>query len=66
MPTLKKQKPAMYRFKHDDVKVNKIETPNVHTAQVVDFLNKPLDEITKSMIFQLMVNLSCGSKIITK
>lgn len=41
--------------KHDDVKeLTKIETPNVHTAQeLADFLNKPLDEITKSMIFKV-------------
>ncbi|MBF7017273.1 proline--tRNA ligase [Staphylococcus durrellii] len=32
----------------------KIETPNVHTAQeLADFLNRPLDEITKSMIFKV-------------
>lgn len=41
--------------KHEDVKpLTKIETPNVHTAQdLATFLNKPLDEITKSMIFNV-------------
>lgn len=41
--------------KHEDVQpLTKIETPNVHTAQdLATFLNKPLDEITKSMIFNI-------------
>ncbi|MDT3959630.1 proline--tRNA ligase [Staphylococcus kloosii] len=41
--------------KHQPVEVlAKIETPNVHTAQeLADFLNRPLDEITKSMIFKV-------------
>ncbi|WP_217971658.1 proline--tRNA ligase [Staphylococcus xylosus] len=41
--------------KHDEVKpLTKIETPNVHTAQeLASFLEKPLDEITKSMIFKV-------------
>ncbi|EJX17599.1 prolyl-tRNA synthetase [Staphylococcus sp. OJ82] len=41
--------------KHEDVQpLKKIETPNVHTAQdLATFLNKPLDEITKSMIFNV-------------
>ncbi|OEL08658.1 proline--tRNA ligase [Staphylococcus equorum] len=41
--------------KHEDVQpLTKIETPNVHTAQdFATFLNKPLDEITKSMIFNV-------------
>ncbi|MDN5695509.1 MAG: proline--tRNA ligase, partial [Staphylococcus equorum] len=41
--------------KHEDVQpLTKIETPNVHTAQdLATFLNKPLDEITKSMIFNV-------------
>ncbi|MEB7673753.1 proline--tRNA ligase [Staphylococcus equorum] len=41
--------------KHEDVQpLTKIETTNVHTAQdLATFLNKPLDEITKSMIFNV-------------
>jgi prolyl-tRNA synthetase len=41
--------------KHQPVEaLAKIETPNVHTAQeLADFLNRPLDEITKSMIFKV-------------
>lgn len=41
--------------KHEDTQpLTKIETPNVHTAQeLATFLNKPLDEITKSMIFNV-------------
>ncbi|OIS60270.1 proline--tRNA ligase [Staphylococcus equorum] len=41
--------------KHEDVQpLTKIETPNVHTAQdLATFLNKPLGEITKSMIFNV-------------
>ncbi|MDN6721900.1 MAG: proline--tRNA ligase, partial [Staphylococcus equorum] len=41
--------------KHEDAQpLTKIETPNVHTAQeLATFLNKPLDEITKSMIFNV-------------
>ncbi|MDG0844163.1 proline--tRNA ligase [Staphylococcus equorum] len=41
--------------KHEDVQpLTKIETPNVHTAQeLATFLNKPLDEITKSMVFNV-------------
>ncbi|MCG7338631.1 proline--tRNA ligase [Staphylococcus sp. ACRSN] len=41
--------------KHEDIKdLEKIETPNVHTAQeLADFLEKPLDEITKSMVFKV-------------
>ncbi|WP_437750333.1 proline--tRNA ligase [Staphylococcus shinii] len=41
--------------KHDEIKpLTKIETPNVHTAQeLATFLEKPLDEITKSMIFKV-------------
>ncbi|KRG10002.1 proline--tRNA ligase [Staphylococcus sp. NAM3COL9] len=41
--------------KHEDIQpLIKIETPNVHTAQdLATFLNKPLDEITKSMIFNV-------------
>ncbi|XVL28655.1 proline--tRNA ligase [Staphylococcus equorum] len=41
--------------KHEDVQpLTKIETPNAHTAQdLATFLNKPLDEITKSMIFNV-------------
>src|SRR5699024_7350283 len=41
--------------KHDDVApLTKIETPQVHTAQALaTFLEKPLDEITKSMVFNV-------------
>lgn len=41
--------------KHQPVEaLAKIETPNVHTAQeLADFLERPLDEITKSMIFKV-------------
>ncbi|AVQ36363.1 proline--tRNA ligase [Staphylococcus kloosii] len=41
--------------KHQPVEaLAKIETPNVHTAQeLADFLDRPLDEITKSMIFKV-------------
>ncbi|RIP33520.1 proline--tRNA ligase [Staphylococcus gallinarum] len=41
--------------KHDDIQpLSKIETPNIHTAQeLADFLGKPLDEITKSMVFKV-------------
>ncbi|EHJ07745.1 proline--tRNA ligase [Staphylococcus simiae] len=41
--------------KYTDIKdLEKIETPNVKTAQeLADFLNKPLDEIVKTMIFKV-------------
>lgn len=41
--------------KHQPIEdLAKIETPNVHTAQeLADFLDRPLDEITKSMIFKV-------------
>jgi prolyl-tRNA synthetase len=41
--------------KHQPVEaLAKIETPNVHTAQeLADFLDRPLDEITKSMVFKV-------------
>ncbi|MBO1198988.1 proline--tRNA ligase [Staphylococcus simiae] len=41
--------------KHTEIKdLEKIETPNVKTAQeLADFLNKPLDEIVKIMIFKV-------------
>ncbi|OEK11996.1 proline--tRNA ligase [Staphylococcus saprophyticus] len=41
--------------KHEDLQpLTKIETPNVHTAQeLATFLDKPLDEITKSMVFKI-------------
>ncbi|AYX89668.1 proline--tRNA ligase [Staphylococcus cohnii] len=41
--------------KHDDVApLTKIEIPQVHTAQALaTFLEKPLDEITKSMVFNV-------------
>ncbi|MCD8898773.1 proline--tRNA ligase [Staphylococcus gallinarum] len=41
--------------KHDEIQpLSKIETPNIHTAkELADFLEKPLDEITKSMIFKV-------------
>ncbi|MDW4254105.1 proline--tRNA ligase [Staphylococcus saprophyticus] len=41
--------------KHDDLQpLTKIETPNIHTAQeLATFLDKPLDEITKSMVFKI-------------
>lgn len=41
---------------HDEalLELEKVETPNVHTAQeVADFLNRPVDQITKSMIFKV-------------
>lgn len=40
--------------KHEDLQpLTKIETPNIHTAQeLATFLDKPLDEITKSMVFK--------------
>ncbi|UXR49179.1 proline--tRNA ligase [Staphylococcus simulans] len=41
---------------HDEalLELEKVETPNVHTAQeVADFLNRPLDQITKSMVFKV-------------
>ena len=35
-------------------RTNKIETPHVKTAQeLADFLNRPLDEIVKTMIFKV-------------
>lgn len=41
--------------KHTEVAtLEKIETPNVKTAQeLADFLNRPLDEIVKTMIFKI-------------
>lgn len=41
--------------KHTDVaELSKIETPNVKTAQeLAEFLNRPLDEIVKTMIFKV-------------
>lgn len=41
--------------KHEDLQpLTKIETPNIHTAQeLATFLDKPLDEITKSMVFKI-------------
>ncbi|WP_270912207.1 proline--tRNA ligase [Staphylococcus saprophyticus] len=41
--------------KHEDLQpLTKIETPNIHTAQeLATFLDKPLDEITKSMVFKV-------------
>lgn len=41
--------------KHDEIQpLSKIETPNIHTAkELADFLEKPLDEITKSMVFKV-------------
>ncbi|MCH4353813.1 MULTISPECIES: proline--tRNA ligase [Staphylococcus] len=41
--------------KHSEVaELEKIETPNVKTAQeLADFLNRPVDEIVKSMIFKI-------------
>lgn len=41
--------------KHEDLQpLTKIETPNIHTAQeLATFLGKPLDEITKSMVFKI-------------
>ena len=43
--------------KHTEVaELEKVETPNVKTAQVADFLNRPVDEIVKSMILKLMEN----------
>ncbi|BGE82585.1 proline--tRNA ligase [Staphylococcus petrasii] len=41
--------------KHTDVaELSKIETPNVKTAQeLADFLNRPVDEIVKTMIFKV-------------
>ncbi|NWK83874.1 proline--tRNA ligase [Staphylococcus sp. GSSP0090] len=41
--------------KHEAMQpLTKIETPNIHTAQeLATFLEKPLDEITKSMIFKI-------------
>ncbi|PTL02356.1 proline--tRNA ligase [Staphylococcus haemolyticus] len=43
--------------KHTEVaELEKIETPNVKTAQeLADFLNRPVDEIVKSMIFKIDV-----------
>ncbi|PHK50737.1 proline--tRNA ligase [Staphylococcus edaphicus] len=40
---------------HEDVQaLTKIETPNIHTAQeLATFLEKPLEQITKSMIFKV-------------
>lgn len=41
---------------HDEalLELEKVETPNAHTAQeVADFLNRPLDQITKSMVFKV-------------
>ncbi|MHD0397880.1 proline--tRNA ligase [Staphylococcus simulans] len=36
------------------LELEKVETPNAHTAQeVADFLNRPLDHITKSMVFKV-------------
>lgn len=41
--------------KHTDIKsLEKIETPNIKTAQeLADFLNCPIDEIVKTMIFKV-------------
>lgn len=41
--------------KHEDLQpLTKIETPNIHTAQeLATFLDKPLDQITKSMVFKI-------------
>lgn len=41
--------------KHKDIKsLEKIETPNIKTAQeLADFLNRPIDEIVKTMIFKV-------------
>lgn len=41
--------------KHTEVaELEKVETPNVKTAQeLADFLNRPVDEIVKSMIFKI-------------
>ena len=41
--------------KHTDIKsLEKIETPNIKTAQeLADFLNRPIDEIVKTMIFKV-------------
>ncbi|MCH4506214.1 proline--tRNA ligase [Staphylococcus haemolyticus] len=41
--------------KHTEVaELEKVETPNVKTAQeLADFLNRPIDEIVKSMIFKI-------------
>lgn len=41
--------------KHEDLQpLTKIETPNIHTAQeLATFLDKPLDEIAKSMVFKI-------------
>ncbi|MGD6772322.1 proline--tRNA ligase [Staphylococcus simulans] len=41
---------------HDEalLELEKVETPNAHTAQeVADFLNRSLDQITKSMVFKV-------------
>ncbi|GEP78236.1 proline--tRNA ligase [Staphylococcus carnosus] len=36
------------------LELEKVETPNAHTAQeVADYLNRPLEQITKSMIFKV-------------
>ncbi|MBY6179696.1 MULTISPECIES: proline--tRNA ligase [Staphylococcus] len=38
----------------EEAELEKIETPNVKTAQeLADFLNRPVDEIVKSMIFKI-------------
>mgnify|MGYP002717552400 CR=1 FL=1 len=41
--------------KHTDIKsLEKIETPNIKSAQeLADFLNRPIDEIVKTMIFKV-------------
>lgn len=41
--------------KHTDIKsLEKIETPNIKTAQeLADFLNRPINEIVKTMIFKV-------------
>lgn len=41
--------------KHTDIKsLEKIETPNIKTAQeLADFLNRPIEEIVKTMIFKV-------------
>ena len=48
--------------KHTEVaELEKVETPNVKTAQeLADFLNRPVDEIVKSMILKLMENSLCS------
>ena len=52
---LKRQKSFIILLKHTETaELTKIETPHVKTAQeLADFLNRPLDEIVKTMIFKV-------------